>query len=191
MKGNALCIQLPWDDNDQYLEAWRQGQTGFPWIDAIIRQCRQEGWAHFLARQSIAVFSTRGYMWLSWVLGKDFFQEFMLDFEQPLSSVCWMQSSCSGFFCNQIESYNPCVIGKQMDMEGQYIKTYVPELQAFPVEYIHQPWKAPQYIQEEAGCIIGVDYPKPVVDVCNQEELCCKRIQAIMTALYEMYGTNQ
>ena len=191
MKGNALCIQLPWDDNEQYLEAWRQGQTGFPWIDAIIRQCRQEGWAHFLARQSIAVFSTRGYMWLSWVLGKDFFQEFMLDFEQPLSSVCWMQSSCSGFFCNQIESYNPCVIGKQMDMEGQYIKTYVPELQDFPVEYIHQPWKAPQYIQEEAGCIIGVDYPKPVVDVCNQEELCCKRIQAIMTALYEMYGTNQ
>ena len=191
MKGNPLCIQLPWDDNKQYLEAWRQGQTGFPWIDAIIRQCRQQGWAHFLARQSIAIFQTRGYLWLSWVLGKDFFQEFMLDFEQPLASVCWMQSSCSGFFCNQVESYNPCVIGKQMDMEGQYIKTYIPELQAFPVEYIHQPWKAPLYIQEEAGCIIGVDYPKPIVDVCNQEELCCKRIQAIMAALYEVYGTNQ
>ena len=190
MKGNPLCIQLPWDDNKQYLEAWRQGQTGFPWIDAIIRQCRQEGWAHFLARQSIAIFLTRGYMWLSWVLGNEFFQEFVLDFELPTSAVGWMQSSCSGFFCNQIESYNPCVIGKQMDMEGQYIKTYVPELQDFPVEYIHQPWKAPQYIQEEAGCIIGVDYPKPVVDVCNQEELCCKRIRTIMTALYQVYGTN-
>ena len=191
MSGNPLCIQLPWDDNPQYLEAWRQGRTGFPWIDAVIRQCRQEGWAHFLGRQSIAVFLTRGYLWLSWVLGKEFFQEFMLDFEQPLSSVCWMQSSCSGFFCNQMEGYNPCVIGKQVDMDGQYIKTYVPELQSFPAEYIHQPWKAPLYLQQEAGCIIGVDYPEPVVDVCNQEELCCKRIQAIMTALYEIHGTGQ
>eukprot|EP00731_Ephydatia_muelleri_P018955 Em0011g995a len=190
MKGNPLCIQLPWDDNKQYLEVWRQGQTGFPWIDAIIRQCRQEGWAHSLARQSIAIFLTRGYMWLSWVLGNEFFQEFVLDFELPTSTVCWMQSSCSGFFCNQIESYNPCVIGKQMDTEGQYIKTYVPELQDFPVEYIHQPWNAPQDIQEEAGCIIGVDYPQPIVDVCNQEEQCCKRIRAIMTALYQVYGTN-
>ena len=191
IKGNPTCIQLPWDDNPQYLEAWRQGQTGFPWIDAVIRQCRQEGWAHFLGRQSIAVFLTRGYMWLSWVLGNEFFQEVLLDYEQPVATVSWMQSACSGFFCNQVESYNPCVIGKQMDVDGQYIKTYVPELQDFPAEYIHQPWKAPLYIQQEAGCIIGVEYPKPVVDVCNQEELCCKRIQSIMTALYELYGTSQ
>ena len=191
MSGNPLCIQLPWDDNPQYLEAWRQGRTGFPWIDAVIRQCRQEGWAHFLGRQSIAVFLTRGYLWLSWVLGKEFFQEFTLDYEQPLAAVSWMQSSCSGFFCNQVEGYNPCVIGKQVDMDGQYIKTYVPELQSFPAEYIHQPWNAPLYLQQEAGCIIGVDYPEPIVDVCNQEELCCKRIQAVMTALYEIYSTSQ
>ena len=188
MERNPLCVQLPWDDNPQYLEAWRQGQTGFPWIDAVIRQCRRQGWAHFLGRQSIAVFMTRGYMWLNWVLGKEFFQEFNLDFQQPLSSVAWMQSACSGFFCNQVESYNPCVIGKQMDMDGHFIKIYVPELKAFPAEYIHEPWKAPLHIQQEAGCIIGMDYPKPTVDVCNQEELCCKRIQAIMTALYELYA---
>ena len=188
MEGNPLCVQFPWDDNPQYLEAWRQGQTGYPWIDAVIRQCRRQGWAHFLGRQSIAVFMTRGYMWLNWVLGKEFFQEFNLDFQQPLSSVAWMQSACSGFFCNQVESYNPCVIGKQMDMDGHFIKIYVPELKAFPVEYIHEPWKAPLHIQQEAGCIIGMDYPKPTVDVCNQEELCCKRIQAIMTALYEVYA---
>ena len=190
MERNPLCIQLHWDDNPQYLEAWRQGQTGFPWIDAVIRQCYQEGWAHFLGHQSIAVFLTRGYMWLSWVLGKKFSQEVFLDYEQPVATVSWMQSSCSGFFCNQVESYNPCVIGKQMDVDGQYIKTYVPELEGFPTEYIHQAWKAPLYVQQEAGCIIGVDYPKPTVDVCNQEELCCKRIQAIMTALFELYAVT-
>ena len=190
MEGNPLCIQLPWEQNDEFLQAYREGKTGYPWIDAIIRQIRQEGWAHFLARESIAVFLTRGYLWVSWVKGKEFFQEFNLDFMLPLSSVCWMQSSCSGFFCNQIESYDPCLVGKQMDMEGIYIKTYLPELKDFPAEYVHQPWNAPAYIQKQAGCIIGEDYPKPIIDVCAQGELCCKRVQSVMKALAEVYGTD-
>jgi cryptochrome len=190
MEGNPLCIQLPWDKNDEFLSSWREGRTGYPWVDAIIRQCRKDGWAHFLARQSIAVFLTRGYLWISWVLGKDFFHEYMLDFELPVSTVCWMQSSCSGFFCNQVESFDPCLVGKKMDMNGTFIKTYVPELRNFPSEYIHYPWKAPAYVQQQAQCIIGTHYPKPVVDVCEQGQLCCKRIQSIMSALHAVYGSK-
>ena len=188
MKDNPLCIQLPWDQNDEYLQAWREGRTGFPWIDAVVRQCRQEGFAHFIARQSIAVFLTRGYLWINWERGKEFFQEFMLDFELPVTTVCWMQASCSGFFCDQIESYDPCLIGKQMDLEGHYIKNYVPELKNFSAEYIHAPWSAPEYVQKQAGCIIGKDYPKPIVELCDQGQLCCRRIQSIMQALQEVYG---
>ena len=190
MKDNPLCIQLPWDENPHFLESWRNGRTGYPWIDAVIRQIRLEGWAHFLARQSVAVFLTRGYLWVSWVKGKDFFQEFMLDFELPLSSVCWMQSSCSGFFCNQIESYDPCLIGKQMDPEGRYIKTYVPELKDFPSDYVHRPWLAPLYVQQQANCVIGEHYPLPIVEVCEQGALCCKRIQSIMHALQDVYSNT-
>ena len=189
MEGNPLCIQLPWDENDKYLTAWRNGRTGYPWIDAVVRQIRLEGWAHFLARQSIAVFLTRGYLWISWVKGKEFFQEFMLDFELPVSSVCWMQSSCSGFFCNQIESFDPCLVGKQMDPDGRYIKTYIPELKDYPSDYVHKPWLAPLYIQKDANCVIGTDYPAPIVDVCEQGELCCKRIQSIMLALRDVYSS--
>lgn len=190
MEGNNLCIQLPWDKNEAFLTAWREGNTGYPWVDAIVRQCRKDGWAHFMARQSIGVFLTRGYLWISWVLGKDFFHKYMLDFELPVSSVCWMQSSCSGFFCNQVESFDPCVIGKKMDMNGIFIKTYVPELANFPSEYIHYPWKAPSYIQQQAGCVIGTDYPKPIVDVCEQGQLCCKRIHSIMGSLNKVYGQD-
>ena len=188
MCGNPHSIQLPWDHNPEHLAAWKEGKTGYPWIDAVVRQIREEGWAHFLARQSIAVFLTRGYLWLSWEHGLQFFQEFMLDFELPVSAVCWMQSSCSGFFCNQIESFDPCSVGKQLDTEGAFIKTYVPELQNFPTEYVHQPWKAPLHIQKQAGCVIGESYPKPVVEVCGQGELCCKRIQTLMRSLQEIYG---
>lgn len=190
MVDNPLCIQLPWDTNEEYLASWREGRTGYPWIDAIVRQCRKDGWAHFMARQSIAVFLTRGYLWVSWVLGKDFFHEFMLDFELPVSTVCWMQSSCSGFFCNQVESFDPCLIGKKMDPNGNFIKTYVPELSNYPKEYIHYPWKAPLYIQQQAECCIGVGYPAPVVDVCQQGQLCCKRIRSIMSALHDVYNKD-
>lgn len=193
MPGNPYCIQLPWDDNEashQLLKLWREGKTGYPWIDACLRQCIQEGWAHFSARQSIAVFLTRGYLWLNWERGKEFFQEYMLDFELPVSSVCWMQSSCSGFFCDQIESYDPCYIGKQMDLDGHYIRTYVPELKNFPSSYIHQPWLAPKSVQEKAKCVIGEDYPEPIVEICEQGELCCRRIKAILTALHEVYGED-
>ena len=190
MEGNNLCIQLPWDTNAELLAYWQEGKTGYPWIDAIIRQCRKDGWAHFMARQSIAVFLTRGYLWISWVLGKDFFHKYMLDFELPVSTVCWMQSSCSGFFCNQVESFDPCLIGKKMDMNGVFIKAYVPELAYFPSEYIHYPWKAPLHIQEQAGCVIGTDYPRPIVDVCEQGQLCCKRIHSIMSSLHKVYNQS-
>ena len=187
MSGNKLSLQLPWDNNLQYVAAFRSGMTGYPWIDAIIRQIRQEGWATFTARESIAVFLTRGYLWISWVIGKEFFQEFMLDFELPVSSVCWMQSSCSGFLCNRVESYDPILTGKQMDPEGLYIKTYIPELTNLPIDYIHAPWKAPRFIQEQANCIIGVNYPNPVVDACATGQLCCRRVKALMAALEEKF----
>ena len=193
MQDNPLCIQLPWDQNEEseaFLAAWREGRTGYPWIDAIMRQCVQEGWAHFTARQSIAVFLTRGYLWVNWERGKEFFQEFMLDFELPVSTVCWMQSSCSGFFCDLIESYDPCYIGKQMDLDGHFIKLFIPELKDFPSEYIHTPWLAPTHVQQQAKCVIGKDYPKPIVDVCEQGELCCQRIRSVLTALQDLYGES-
>lgn len=187
MTGNMLSLQLPWDNNMKYIAAFRSGMTGYPWIDAIIRQIKQEGWATFTARESIAVFLTRGYMWVSWVYGKEFFQEFMLDFELPVSSVCWMQSSCSGFLCNRVESYDPILMGKQMDPEGLYIKTYIPQLSNFPVDYIHAPWKAPRFVQEQASCIIGERYPGPIVDTCSTGQLCCLRVKALMAALEEKF----
>lgn len=190
MTHNPLCIQLPWGHNERMFMAWKEGKTGYPWIDACMRQIVKEGWSHFSARQSIAVFLTRGYLWINWERGNEFFQEYMLDFELPLSTVCWMQSSCSGFFCDFIESYDPCQIGKQMDLEGHFIKLYVTELQDFPSAYIHSPWLAPLHVQQQAGCIIGKDYPKPIVDLCEQGQLCCQRVRAVLTALKELYGES-
>lgn len=188
MVGNRLCIQLPWDQKPDVTSRFLDAQTGFPWIDAIITQCRNEGWAHYVARKSLAIFLTRGYLWISWVFGKEFFQDVMLDFEMPVTCVCWMQDSCSGFFSDTIESLDPIEIGRKMDPKGDYIKNYLPQLKNLPAQYIHAPWLAPSKVQKEAGCIIGKDYPKPMVDMCTQGKLCCARIEAIMNALEDTYG---
>ena len=189
IQGNPYCINIPWENKMNFVEAFRDGCTGFPMIDAIIRQIRKEGWCHHFARQCLSVFITRGCLWISWVLGRDFFQQNMLDFEYPVSTVCWMQDSCSGFFKENVFAFNPYKISKQIDPSGLYIKTYCPELSKFPSDYIHTPWKAPRHIQEDAECIIGQHYPAPVCDYCEQDQLCCKRLTFIADKLRELYGT--
>lgn len=69
MEGNPICIQIPWDRNPEALAKWADGKTGFPWIDAIMTQLRQEGWIHHLARHAVACFLTRGDLWVSWESG--------------------------------------------------------------------------------------------------------------------------
>lgn len=69
MEGNPICIQIPWDCNPEALAKWAEGKTGFPWIDAIMTQLRQEGWIHHLARHAVACFLTRGDLWVSWESG--------------------------------------------------------------------------------------------------------------------------
>lgn len=69
MEGNPVCIQIPWDRNPEALAKWAEGQTGFPWIDAIMTQLRQEGWIHHLARRAVVCFLTRGDLWISWEEG--------------------------------------------------------------------------------------------------------------------------
>lgn len=69
MVGNPICVQIPWDQNAEALAKWANGQTGFPWIDAIMTQLREEGWIHHLARHAVACFLTRGDLWLSWEEG--------------------------------------------------------------------------------------------------------------------------
>lgn len=69
MEGNPICVQIPWDKNPEALAKWAEGRTGFPWIDAIMTQLRQEGWIHHLARHAVACFVTRGDLWISWEEG--------------------------------------------------------------------------------------------------------------------------
>ncbi|CAL8350302.1 unnamed protein product [Merluccius merluccius] len=179
MLDNPVCTQIDWDTNPEYLAAWREARTGFPFIDAIMTQLRREGWIHHLARHAVACFLTRGDLWISWEEGQKVFEELLLDGDWALNAGNWMWLSASAFFHQYFRVYSPVAFGKKTDKHGEYIKKYLPVLKKFPTEYIYEPWKAPSSVQQAAGCIVGKDYPRPIVE---HEVISKKNIQRMKTS---------
>lgn len=101
---------------------------------------------------------------MSWEEGQAVFEELLLDADWSLNAGNWMWLSASAFFHQYYRVYSPVAFGKKTDPLGSYIRKYVPQLAKFPKEYIYEPWKAPLSVQKGCGCIIGQDYPKPIVD---------------------------
>ncbi|KAL7640275.1 UNVERIFIED_CONTAM: hypothetical protein RMT77_009689 [Armadillidium vulgare] len=189
MEGNPICVQIPWDKNPEALAKWANGQTGYPWIDAIMTQLRQEGWVHNVARHAVACFLTRGDLWVSWEEGMKVFDELLLDADWAVNAGSWMWLSCSSFFQQFFHCYCPVRYGRKADPNGDYIRTYLPILKNFPTKYIHEPWTAPESIQRAAKCIIGKDYPMPMVDHIKQSQHNIERMKQVYQQLTHYRGS--
>jgi len=163
MAGNAICRQIPWGHDAALLSAWECGRTGYPWIDAAMTQLRTQGWMHHLARHSVACFLTRGDLWQSWEAGAAIFERLLLDADPTLNAGNWMWLSASAFFHQYFRVYSPVAFPKKYDPAGNYVRHFIPALAKLPAKYIYEPWKAPMDVQRAAGCIIGTDYPAPIV----------------------------
>ena len=163
-EGNPEIRQIPWDDNDDFVQRWRNAQTGYPWIDAIMTQLRQWGWMHHLARHSVACFLTRGDLWCHWEKGRDVFDELLIDGDHFINTGNWQWLSASNFFYQFFRVYSPVSFGQKYDKEGKFVRHFLPVLKDMPAKYIYEPWKAPADVQKKANCIIGKDYPEPIVD---------------------------
>ncbi|KAL6036206.1 hypothetical protein STEG23_023942, partial [Scotinomys teguina] len=188
MEGNPICVQIPWDKNPEALAKWAEGRTGFPWIDAIMTQLRQEGWIHHLARHAVACFLTRGDLWISWEEGMKVFEELLLDADWSINAGSWMWLSCSSFFQQFFHCYCPVGFGRRTDPNGDYIRRYLPVLRGFPAKYIYDPWNAPEGIQKVAKCLIGVNYPKPMVNHAEASRLNIERMKQIYQQLSRYRG---
>ncbi|KNC82545.1 hypothetical protein SARC_05172 [Sphaeroforma arctica JP610] len=164
MVGNSICKQIPWSRDMALLRAWEKSHTGFPWIDSVMTQLRTTGWIHHLARHSVACFLTRGDLWVHWEMGRDAFERHLLDADWSLNNANWMWLSASGFFHQFYRVYSPIAWPKKTDPNGDHVRHFVPVLKDMPKKYIYEPWLAPLTVQKKANCIIGKDYPYPVVD---------------------------
>ncbi|KAF4040384.1 FAD binding domain of DNA photolyase [Phytophthora infestans] len=146
------------------LQCWKDGRTGFPWIDAVMRQINQEGWTHHAGRHAVACFLTRGVLYISWLRGATYFQEKMIDLDWPINVGNWLWVSASCFFTNYRRMASPSTFPQRWDQQGQFIRKYIPALRNMPDKYVFEPWKAPLKVQRDADCLIGKNYPFPIVD---------------------------
>ncbi|KAK9790587.1 hypothetical protein WJX73_008051 [Symbiochloris irregularis] len=182
MLGNPLCKQIQWDVDPVLYKAWDEGRTGYPWIDAIMVQLQQQGWMHHLARHSVACFLTRGDLYVSWTLGRDTFDRLLIDGDHFVNNGNWMWLSASAFFSQFFRVYSPITFGKKYDKQGKFIKHFLPVLKDMPDKYIYEPWTAPEEVQKKAKCIIGKDYPKPVVEHATKHKDNLNRMKSAYDA---------
>ncbi|KAM5351473.1 hypothetical protein ACJ41O_004196 [Fusarium nematophilum] len=181
------------EEAEAWFRRWKAGMTGFPWIDALMRQLREEGWIHHLGRHAVACFLTRGGCYVDWERGCEVFEEWLIDHEPACNAGNWQWLSCTAFFSQYFRCYSPVSFGQKWDKEGTFIRRYVPELRDMDSKYIYEPWKAPLPDQKKAGVRVkgdglsGVEeqgtYPKPMFDFARRRDVC-------LAAMKEAYAVG-
>jgi len=153
-----------WADSPGALRAWQRGQTGYPLVDAGMRQLWRTGWMHNRVRMIVASFLVKDLL-LPWQQGAAWFWDTLVDADLANNTLNWQWSAgCGADAAPFFRIFNPVTQGKKFDPEGDYVRQLVPELRGLPPRWIHEPWHAPPEILARAGVSLGVTYPEPIVD---------------------------
>ena len=155
---------FPWAGNRELLSAWQRGLTGYPIVDAGMRELWQTGWMHNRVRMVAASFLIK-HLLIDWREGEKWFWDTLVDADPASNPASWQWVAGSGAdAAPYFRIFNPILQGEKFDPEGAYVRRYVPELAKLPAKYIHRPWDAPKDILSTAGVKLGADYPVPVID---------------------------
>ncbi len=155
---------FPWIGSDQMLQAWQQGCTGYPIVDAGMRELWQTGYMHNRVRMIVASFLTK-HLLIPWQAGERWFWDTLVDADLANNACSWQWVAGSGAdAAPYFRIFNPTLQGQKFDAAGDYVRRWIPELGALPDKYIHQPDKAPSAVLEAAHVVLGKDYPLPLVD---------------------------
>jgi deoxyribodipyrimidine photo-lyase len=154
---------MPWKNSPRLLRAWKDGQTGFPLVDAGMRQLNLTGWMHNRVRMVVASFLTKD-LRHDWRTGAAYFEQKLMDIETASNNGGWQWAASTGVDPKPLRIFNPRLQSERFDLNGEYIRRFVPELNDVPRKFIHAPHTMPPVLQKEIGCIIGEHYPAPIVD---------------------------
>ncbi|KAJ8765198.1 hypothetical protein K2173_011458 [Erythroxylum novogranatense] len=156
---------FPWNASQDHFKAWRQGRTGYPLVDAGMRELWATGWLHNRIRVIVSSFAVKVLL-LPWRWGMKYFWDTLLDADLESDILGWQYISGSlpdGHELERLDS--PEVQGSKYDPEGEYVRQWLPELARMPTEWIHNPWNAPSNVLKAAGVELGLNYPKPIIDI--------------------------
>ncbi len=171
---------LEWAPPDtEHLDAWREGQTGYPFVDAGMRQLRAEGWMHNRVRMVVGSFLTKD-LHLDWRLGEAHFMEWLIDGDMAANNGNWQWIASVGTdpapYFQRL--FNPARQQRRFDPDGEYVRRWVPELTGVPDDRLAEPWTMSEGEQKMAGCAIGRDYPEPIVDHAEERKVAQERYRA-------------
>jgi deoxyribodipyrimidine photo-lyase len=170
---------LRWADDAEALAAWKVGETGYPLVDAGMRQLAQTGWMHNRARLVVGSFLTKD-LHIDWREGERHFARLLLDGEPAQNNGNWQWIASVGAdpapYFRRL--FNPMLQQRKFDPAGRYVRTWVPELADVPDAKLAEPWTMSDDEQAAAGCVIGTDYPAPIVDHAHEREVAKQRYGA-------------
>ena len=165
LKGNFRkeFDKFPWVKNDKFLKSWKVGMTGYPIVDAGMRELYETGWMHNRIRMVVGSFLVK-HLRITWVEGEKHFRNCLLDFNKANNIAQWQWvAGCGADAAPYFRIFNPILQGEKFDKEGVYVKKWVPELKKVPNKFIHKPWEMELKYQQAINTIIGKDYPNPIV----------------------------
>ena len=157
--------RFPWENNPDSLKRWQKGLTGYPLVDAGMRELWQTGYMHNRVRMVTASFLIKNLL-VDWRLGASWFWDCLVDADLASNSASWQWvAGCGTDASPYFRVFNPVIQGEKFDPQGEYTKRYLPELKDLPDKYLYKPWEAPQDVLEKANVILGDTYPHPLVQV--------------------------
>ncbi|MDO9272366.1 MAG: deoxyribodipyrimidine photo-lyase [Rugosibacter sp.] len=170
---------LVWDDAPDLMGAWQQGKTGYPLVDAAMRQLMNTGFMHNRLRMVTASFLTKD-LGVDWRWGEKWFAEKLLDFDLAANNGGWQWAASTGCDAQPwFRIFNPVTQSEKFDPHGDFIRRYVPEISSIPTQFIHAPWKMNTSQQAACGILMGHDYPLPVVDHAVARERTLQRFSTV------------
>ncbi len=168
-----------WKSSKKWLKAWQKGQTGYPIVDAGMRELWQTGWMHNRVRMIVASFLTKD-LQIHWREGADWFMDTLVDADLASNTFGWQWASgCGADAAPYFRVFNPTTQSEKFDKQGDYLRKWCPELADLPNKWIHKPAEAPDQVLQEAGVELGKDYPKPIVNHAEQRDLALEKWEKI------------
>ena len=179
---NPAFAAFPWAKDDDALQKWQKGQTGYPIIDAGMRQLWETGWMHNRVRMIVASFLVKD-LRIPWQAGEAWFWDTLVDADLANNAASWQWvAGCGADAAPYFRVFNPVLQGLKFDPQGDYVRRYVPELAKLPADVIHEPWNAAPELLTAAGVVLGKTYPHPMVDHAKARDLALEAYQKIKKA---------
>jgi deoxyribodipyrimidine photo-lyase len=155
--------RFPWRPDARKVKAWQRGRTGFPIVDAGMRELWTTGWMHNRVRMIVASFLTKDLL-VTWHEGAEWFWDTLVDADLANNTLGWQWTAgCGADAAPFFRIFNPVLQGRKFDPDGDYVRRWVPELAALPLKYLHEPHKAPESVLADAGVRLVENYPRPIV----------------------------